>query len=217
MHDARKPRAILDPIARSSEILFGLIMVLTFTGSMSVSESGHEATRQMLIGAIGCNLAWGVVDAVMHLMSNLTTRARGLRTLRRMRIEDAQAGHQEIADALPPIVSSVLDERDFENIRSRLIQLPEGAAHRYLTKDDWVEAVGIFLLVFLSTFPVVLPFVFVLDATMALRVSNMVAIAMLFICGYTLGRYAGVRAWLVGLSMVVVGLFLAGLTMALGG
>lgn len=193
-------------------------MVLTFTGSISVSDSGGDETRTMLIGAIGCNLAWGIVDAVMYLMNNLTTRARGLRTLRAVRsAADPRQAHRDIADALPPIVASVLGETELETMRTRLVQMPDPSSRRLLGKDDWLGAIGVFLLVFLSTFPVVLPFLFLRDATIALRVSNGVAIVMLFMCGYTLGRYAGQRPWLLGLIMVIVGMFLAGMTLALGG
>ena len=52
-------KRVLDPIDRVSEVLFGLIMVLTFTGSLSVAEAGRDDVRAMLIGALGCNLAWG--------------------------------------------------------------------------------------------------------------------------------------------------------------
>src|SRR5204863_508677 len=48
-------RRVLEPIERISEVLFGVIMVLTFTGSLSVAEAGREDVRTMLIGAIGCN------------------------------------------------------------------------------------------------------------------------------------------------------------------
>ena len=60
-------------------------MVLTFTGSISVAEGGATETRTMLAAAIGCNLAWGIVDAAMYLMANFTERARGLATLRAIR------------------------------------------------------------------------------------------------------------------------------------
>ena len=55
-------KSVLDPIERISEVLFGLIMVLTFTGSLSVAEAGREDVRVMLLGALGCNLAWGIID-----------------------------------------------------------------------------------------------------------------------------------------------------------
>ena len=55
------------------------------------------------------------------------------------------------------------------------------------------------------------------NAVIALRVSNGIAIAMLFLTGYSLGRHAGYHPWGVGLSMVGIGLLLVGITIALGG
>src|SRR6188508_2812276 len=78
-------KRVLDPIDRVSEILFGLIMVLTFTGSLSVAEAGREDVRAMLIGALGCNLAWGIIDGVLFLMGSLAEKGRGLLTFRAVR------------------------------------------------------------------------------------------------------------------------------------
>ena len=76
MDDTRheQKERVLDPIARVSEVLFGLIMALTFTGTLSAATAGREEIRTLLIGVIGCNIAWGLVDAVMFLMSALTER-----------------------------------------------------------------------------------------------------------------------------------------------
>ena len=81
---ASRPR-LLDPIDRFSEILFGLIMVLTFTGAISAAELGREAVRTMLFASIGCNLAWGIVDGVMYLFARLAERGRGILALRVIR------------------------------------------------------------------------------------------------------------------------------------
>src|SRR6186997_2876419 len=78
-------RRVLDPIERTSEVLFGVIMALTFTGSISVAEAGREDIREVLVGAIGCNLAWGLVDAVMYLMAAFVARAREAMTLQALR------------------------------------------------------------------------------------------------------------------------------------
>src|ERR1700742_3516219 len=75
-------KRVLEPIERVSEVLFGLIMVLTFTGSLSIAEAGRDDVRAMLIGAVGCNLAWGIIDAVLYLMGILAERGNGIRTLR---------------------------------------------------------------------------------------------------------------------------------------
>jgi hypothetical protein len=69
-------RRFLDPTERSSEVLFGLIMVLTFTGSLSATSSGHADVHIMLVGALGCSLAWGTIDAVFYLMGTLSERGR---------------------------------------------------------------------------------------------------------------------------------------------
>jgi VIT1/CCC1 family predicted Fe2+/Mn2+ transporter len=102
-------------------------------------------------------------------------------------------------------------------MHERLKQLPEPPERARLRKDDWLGAVGVFFLVFLSTFPVVMPFIFMRNAGPALRVSNAIAIVLLFLTGYAFGRITGRHPWLVGISMVILGSILVGMTMALGG
>src|SRR3954471_12605246 len=101
----REPAAgirALDPAERIAEVLFGLIMVLTFTGSLSVAEAGREDVRTMLIGALGCNLAWGIIDAVLYLMGCLAEKGRGLLAFRAARkATDPGEAQRLVADALP--------------------------------------------------------------------------------------------------------------------
>ena len=74
-----------------------------------------------------------------------------------------------------------------------------------------------FILVFFCTLPVGLPFLFMTEVGPAMRVSNAIAIAMLFITGWAFGSMTGRRPWLVGIAMVAIGAVLVGMTMALGG
>jgi hypothetical protein len=211
-------KRLLDPMERISEILFGLIMVLTFTCSFSVVAAGRQEVRTMLLGALGCNLAWGIIDAVFYLMGCLSEQGHGIVVLRAVRqATDAGEAHRLIADALPPLLASVLPETEFEVMRQKLVRLPEPPRYPRLAKDDWLAAAGVFLLVFLSTFPVVIPFIFVREPRLALRISNAVAIAMLFMAGHVFGRYSGFRPWKVGVAMVVLSIALVGITIVLGG
>jgi hypothetical protein len=213
-----KRRRVLEPTERFSEILFGLIMVLTFTGALSVATSGREDVKEMIIGAIGCNLAWGIVDAIMYVMNSLAERGRSLVMFRKLRAERDPAGARRvIADALPPIVAQVSTQEELESLRQRLTTMPEPNRHAALNRGDLLAALAVFLLVFLSTFPVVLPFFLVSDAVRALRFSNAIAIFMLLVGGYEYGRYAGFRPWLAALVMVTIGLVLVAATIALGG
>ena len=211
-------KRVLEPIERVSEVLFGLIMVLTFTGSLSVAEAGRDDVRTMLLGALGCNLAWGIIDGVFYLMSCLAEKGRALRGFRALRqSSDAAAAHRIIGNALPPLVASVLQPAELDAIRARLSALPEPPGPARLEGRDWLGAAGVLLLVFLSTFPVAIPFLFMHETMRALRVSNAIAITMLFFAGWAFGRSAGRNPWLMGLVMVLLGSILVGITIALGG
>src|SRR5690349_23810868 len=101
----KSTKRVLEPQERISEVLFGLIMVLTFTGSLSVAESGREDIRTMLIGAVGCNIAWGIIDGILYLMGSLAEKGRNLMTLRAVRkTNDPRKAQRLITDALPPLV-----------------------------------------------------------------------------------------------------------------
>ena len=207
----------LEPIDRVSEGLFGLIMALTVTCSISAATAGRQDVRTMLFGALGANLAWGVIDAIMYLMACFAERGQGIDTLRSLRrAADPQEGRQIIADALPPVVASVLQAADLERLRQQLAQLPEPPRPR-LNKTDLMGALAVFLWVVLIALPVVIPFVLVQDARLALRLSNLVAVVLLFMAGYKLGQTAGGSAWATGVGMVVVGGALVAMTIALGG
>lgn len=220
MSDAinKTSRRVLEPPERISEVLFGLIMVLTFTGSLSVAEAGRSEIRTMLFGALGCNLAWGVIDGVFYVMNSLAEKGRNLMALKALHnTDDPPAGQQLIAGALPPIVASVLKPEELETMRQRLLQLPAPPAYARTGSRDWFGALGVFLLVFLSTFPVTVPFILMQNIAHAMRTSNAIAIVMLLLTGVAYGRCAGRSPLGFGLLMVVLGVALVALTIALGG
>src|SRR6478672_3512683 len=122
----KSSQRVLEPAERISEVLFGLIMVLTFTGSLSVAEADRAEVRTMLIGALGCNTVWGIIDGILYLMGCLHDQGRGLSIFRAVRsAADPQTAQRLIAEALPPIVASVLQPAELEAMRVRLKQLPE--------------------------------------------------------------------------------------------
>ena len=209
---------VLDPMERISETLFGLIMALTFICSLGVATAGNITIQTMLIGALGCNLAWGIVDGGLYLLARINDRGGNILTLRAIRqAPDPEAARRVIADALPTELASILPQEQLELVRQKLQQLPEPSQYPRLTKRDWIGSLGLCLLSFASTFPVVIPFVFLSDAKLALRVSYAVAIVMLFCCGYAFGYRSGLRPAAAGLSMVALGGALVSIAVALGG
>jgi len=214
----RLPDRVLEPVERLSEILFGLIMALTITGAVSVITADRFEIRTMLIAALGCNLAWGIIDAGMYLMARLGERGRNAVLAQAVRATtDREKAHRILAEELPPLLASTVTPAQLELLREKIKDMPASDVRPRLTMRDWRGAFGVCVLVILSTFPVVIPFIVIGDARAALRVSNTLAVVLLFLCGFLFGRHAGLPPWITGLIMVAVGVVLVSIAIALGG
>lgn len=209
---------VLSPVDRVSEMLFGLFMALTFVGAVSVAEAGREEIRAMFTAALGCNLAWGLVDAVMYLVRTLTERAKSFTLVRSVRsAADPESGRRLIERSLSRSVARLFSPTELEAIRGRIVALPGVPDRPSLRRDDLLASLAIFLIVVASTFPVVLPFALIGEVRTAMIVSRVIALAMLFFGGFALGHYAGYGSWKFGLMMAGLGTALVAAIMALGG
>ena len=212
----------LDPASSLGEILFGLIMTLTFTlgAGIIIQDEGREGARQLLIAVLGCNIAWGVIDGALYLVNQLFDRGR-LRRLGQVvrdRADDASAMTlvaNELDDVLVVVTSAaereVLYTRIVSNLRSSV------AAPAAIKKADVLGAVTSFWLVVLTSVPAAIPFLLIDDARFALRVSNAILLALLFFAGHSWARYTLARPWLTGLLFLIGGLVLVAVAIMLGG
>jgi len=217
MNASAIPHRFLEPVERISEALFGLIMVLTFTGTLSIAAERAEV-REMLIGALGCNIAWGLIDGIFYLMGTLAAKGRNVRTLLALRAAPGPAeGQRVLADALPEVVAAAMTTAEIESLRGRLVGNADLPTRARLEGRDLLASLSVFAWVFLVTFPVAIPFMLMSNADQALRVSNAVAVAMLSVVGYAYGRCIGRSPWATAAITVVGGVLIVGLTIALGG
>jgi VIT1/CCC1 family predicted Fe2+/Mn2+ transporter len=213
-----RPGRVLEPMERISEILFGVIMALTFTCTLGVEIGDQDKVRTMLIGALGCNLAWGIIDAGVYLLTQVNNESRKIATLRAIReAGDRGTVRGVIAAALNPLLASTLTDEQLDSIRQKLLQLPKPPERARLTQRDWRNAKTVCALSFISTLPIALPFLFIDHARLALRVSNGIAVAMLALCGYAFGYRSGLSPWATSLVMVAFGAAMVGVAIALGG
>jgi len=216
--DISKPKPLLNTMDRVSEILFGIIMTLTFTCSIGIANAKNTEIRQLIIAAISCNIAWGLVDAIGYIVRTIVQRSRNRTILNSVLTNsDADKARKDISDSLPPSIASVLEAADLEQIRSKLAKLPDSALQVRLTTRDLKRSLMIFFLMFISTFPIVIPFIFIRDTQLALRISNMIAIVLMFLCGWSLAKYVGSNKWLMSFGLTLVGIVLVLITIALGG
>jgi hypothetical protein len=212
----------LDPADSLGEVLFGLIMVLTFTigASLVIATEGLDA-RELVVAAVGCNVAWGVIDAMLFLLGGVYHRGRRARFYRRLK----NAGSE--AEAL----AAVQDEFGLEDEplaarpedRLRLYQAilaigaNAGSARTGLRQQDLIAAIIVFVLVSATALPGVVPFLLFDDQHFALRLSNAVLLVLLFIAGYWWAHYTDAHPWRVGTIVAVMGLVLVLVAVALGG
>ncbi|WP_457583521.1 VIT1/CCC1 transporter family protein [Ensifer canadensis] len=212
-----QPRRILDPIDRLSEIIFGLLMALSFTGTMSAAVGGGEKVNAVLVAAFGCNLAWGIVDGVMHVLTTAVERVRRRGLVEALQREPLDRARQMFLDNLPEDIRLVSAESEIEVLLLHVRALPSNARRSIVTAADLKAALAIFALVAISTLPPSIPFLFIEQIDVAMRVSNAVALIMLFIVGARLGRYMGRSPWPMAFAMAAIGAVLVAVTIALGG
>jgi hypothetical protein len=210
--------AALDQPSRISEGIFGLIMVLTFTCTISVSTAGRQEVKELLWAALGCNLAWGLVDAIMYLMGVLFDRAHGMNAIKQIKLSaNITESRNRVRDNMNPLISDLMDEETIDQLSEKIKNLPVTSLKNTLVFKDFTSAVQIFLIVFLITFPVAIPFIFIRDVALAMRLSNAVALVLLFIGGFALARYAGLKPIITALAYTTIGAFMVVMAMALGG
>ncbi|HVM48474.1 MAG TPA: hypothetical protein VMU04_10635 [Candidatus Acidoferrum sp.] len=211
----------LDPVSRLGEILFGLIMVLTatLTARLTVAE-GQAGVRRLLFSAIGCNIAWGFIDAIMYVMNCLTERGAETRFIKAVQAAPNSAVALDLVRAR---VESQFDALSEPEERETLCQaVLKHLAHIRppkvrITSEDLYGAVACFCLVFLSCLPAAVPFLIFSNPTVALRASNGILVLMLFVIGQKWAQLAGTSRLAAGLAMVVIGLVLVGVAVLLGG
>jgi VIT1/CCC1 family predicted Fe2+/Mn2+ transporter len=212
-----EPERLLDPIDRISEILFGLIMAVTIVGGLSIASAGQAEMRTVTQAALGCNVAWGLVDAVMYLVRTWVERTRRKALAKRIVGADTATAHRLIARELPGHLASLAGPEGIAGMHRHLKELPIDRIAT-LKPRDYLEAFGIFLMVVIATFPVVAPFMLMDDPAAAMKLSRLITIVMLFLAGFALGRHAGHdRPHRIGLIASAFGALLIAAVMALGG
>jgi len=211
----------LDPEARLGEVLFGLIMVLGFTLAAGFQPGAtREQSRELLVAALGCNFAWGLIDAILYVQGQVSERGRIHRLIRRVQtlpqraeglaIVSREMDHR-VPDFLDPRIRAEVDADVYEKARSLALE------PNRVTLSDLLDGLAVFWLVFLATLPASVPFLLLRDQHLALRVSNAVLILMLFGIGWRWAGYTGASRWRTGLTMAAIGLASVGIAIPLGG
>jgi hypothetical protein len=204
------------------EVLFGLIMTLTFTlaAGIVIQEEGRAGAREMLIGILGCNLAWGIIDGVLYVLGQVFERGRFRRiglNLRRA-TSDGEA-RQMVANEFDEQLVAVTDEPIRQRLYQAIVEQVRSTPSRpnRVRLEDLLGGLAAGWLVFACSFPAVLPFLFLDDPRLALRVSNAILLGLLFFVGWRAARHTLARPWIAGFVFLLIGVLLVAVAIPLGG
>jgi hypothetical protein len=212
--------ARLEPVEEVGELVFGLIMVLTFTLGASITLGDQEETRELLLAVLGCNAAWGIIDAALYLVARVSERGRLHRLVRAVQAARSDgwaraAIAREVDQRLPPVIApqmrAALDAHLVERVRTLELE------RNRVTGEDLWAAIAVFWLVFLAALPAVVPFLLIQDPMIAMRTSNAVLITLLFIVGWRWAGYTGASRWRTAFLVTLLGVGLVSVAILLGG
>ncbi len=207
---------------RLGELLFGLIMTLTFTltAGFVVGEE-RDAVRELLIATIGCNVAWGIIDGGLLIIGRAFDRGRLKRLGKAIReTHGNEAAQAAVADELGETLEPLAPPEARHALYRAIVAQVRGAhpqRRSSVRREDWLAAFAVFVLVFFSSLPAALPFVFIHEPWIALRVSNAILVALLFFIGFKWAGYTNLNPWRAAFTMTFIGIVLVATAIALGG
>lgn len=213
-----KSENTFDPSDRYLEVMFGVIMALSFTSAVSVSHDGEAQIEHLLWAAISCNIAWGLIDGLTFLISSMVKRSR--KNVLYHSIINAQTkeeGMRRAKEELQPFIAGIISDEQMITLYKKVKELPEPPKHFLFNCHETISAINIFLINFFSTLPLALPFIFMANAYYAKIASDSISLIILFYCGYRTAKYSGFKPWLGGIGMVLLAFVFFILTKLLGG
>jgi VIT1/CCC1 family predicted Fe2+/Mn2+ transporter len=217
----------LDPIDRLTETIYSILVLLTFTLAFRIFNLGpgqvvtDEYVNELLVAAIIATIAWGTIDGIVYVLSEVFARGEKHRVLWKI---EAAITHDEaieaIADEVEFILEPITSEAQRKSLYEDILEQLRGSEPQpiRLKREDLTGGLASILIAFLAVMPSLVPFVLLRnDYAKAIRVSNIVSFGVLFYSGYEWGRYTGTNPWKTGLLLVLVGVLLVAIAIPFGG
>ena len=227
----QKPREgflahLLDPIDTLSEVIFSVLILLTFTLAFRIFMlDGQHVTQDyvndLVWAALGATIAWGVIDGIMYALFEVLGRSERRRLL--WHIQAAHTPDEAVAaigDEFDYMLEPITGEEQRQTLYQDILDHLQDSEPRAvgLKREDLTGGLASVLVAVLAVTPSFVPFfIFYNDYALAIRLSNVVSFVVLFAAGYEWGRYTGVKPWKTGLLVMAVGALLVGIAIPLGG
>jgi hypothetical protein len=205
----------------SAEVMYAVIIAMTFTSTLRGHDDIYETLYQTIVySALFCCIAWGVADGLFYAWE----RRHNIKTENEI-IESSKSEHNEAAislirEELDDTILRNLNKKNREELYQKLVKhLAEvGIREKPSARDSVNIILATFLISTIAGLIVVAPFLLMDDLSIALNISNMLGISLLFIIGYYRSHGQDRSAKLIiGLGTAAIGLIIAIITILLGG
>ncbi|HUK37670.1 MAG TPA: hypothetical protein VLV30_00985 [Methanomicrobiales archaeon] len=205
-----------------AEAIYGVIIAMTFTSVLRGDPTVlGKYLGKTILSALLCCTAWGLADGIFYSWERRYLFRREGRIIEFSR----SAGGQESAVSL---VGEELDDTILRNIPAehrvrlygQLVGFLSGVkgGEKMTLRDALTIVTGTCLMSAGAGLFIVAPFFLVPDVELALRISNLAGILLLFVVGFS---RAGDREFCPrvasGLGTSLIGIIIAGITIVLGG
>lgn len=211
----------LTPAGRLQEIIYALIMVITVTSTVSRTvPDSDQGIRTLIFAVLGCNIAWGIVDGVMYILTSLFNRNRSCKMIRDAASAASPGDAMSVIDGeFNPPFEWMLDHDQRRTLNEEIMEhvVNMRPPPVKFTRQELIGGALCFVVTFMTTLPAVTPFFFVHDMHLAIRLSNAVALTMLFLVGFEFARLTDKNPLTTSVGLVALGGVVVIITIILGG
>lgn len=205
------------------EMLCGVIMVLVLIGYLkwSLGQDDIEFKKLMMLVPLGCNAAWGIIDGIMYVLINL--RERGNKSKLLSLVKSAKDQNDALALVRKEFGFAFFDLLNQDTQKNIYEEIVKGATNativkpKGISKNDLRLVLKTFLIVFSSGVPIVIPFFFLNDVWLAIRISHIIGLVMLFCIGYWWAKFASRHRIRSAIGLTILGVVIVGMTQILHG
>lgn len=218
---------LLDPIDRLAETIYSVLILLSFTLAFRIIKLdpgqvvSNDYVNELLVAALIATIAWGVIDGIVYVLTEVFERGERHRILWSIQTADTeQEAIEAISDELEFILEPITGEDQRQMLyRDVLDYLRDSEPQEIrLKREDFIGALACVLVAVIAVAPSLIPFALLPNNyALAIRLSNVISFGVLFYAGYEWGKYTGTNALKTGLILVLVGALLVAVAIPFGG
>jgi hypothetical protein len=195
------------------EIVSGLFIVLIMINGLKLFSKDLLSINRVffVFEILTVNLIWGMFDGWMLIFTNLLSEGRYNKMISRIESSDKKLATEIIKNELDDTIISRCDkktrEQIIETVLKNLSSIPQATLKKpKISKNDIIAALICTFFVFLPCI-VILPFFLLMNnLNLAILVSNIIGLGMLFAFGYKLGSCTDRNKIITGMIIMLIGL-----------